>query len=133
MVMIVFSDVATPLEKKASRRSKPGAAGDARVLELEQELQQLHESLQTTREEMQSSQEELKSTNEELNTSREEMQSLNEELQTINAEQHSKMDALGRMNNDMRNLLNSTEIVTVFWITNSSSGGSPAERINSSS
>ena len=42
------------------------------------------------------------------------MQSLNEELQTVNAEQQSKMDELSRMNNDMRNLLNSTEIVTVF-------------------
>ena len=42
------------------------------------------------------------------------MQSLNEELQTVNAEQQSKMDELSRVNNDMRNLLNSTEIVTVF-------------------
>jgi two-component system CheB/CheR fusion protein len=42
------------------------------------------------------------------------MQSLNEELQTVNAEQQSKMDELSRVNNDMRNLLNSTEIITVF-------------------
>jgi len=42
------------------------------------------------------------------------MQSLNEELQTVNAEQQTKMDELWRVNNDMRNLLNSTEIVTVF-------------------
>jgi two-component system CheB/CheR fusion protein len=128
MVMIVFTDVATPQVKKASGRSRTDQSGNARVLELEQELQQLREGLQTTREEMQSSQEELKSTNEELQstneelqstneeltTSREEMQSLNEELQTVNAEQQSKMDELSRMNNDMRNLLNSTEIVTVF-------------------
>jgi len=128
MVMIVFTDVVTPLEKKAQGRSKTAPSGNARVLELEQELQQFREELQTTREEMQSSQEELKSTNEELQstneelqstneeltTSREEMQSLNEELQTVNAEQQSKMDELARINNDMRNLLNSTEIVTVF-------------------
>ena len=42
------------------------------------------------------------------------MQSLNEELQTVNAEQQSKMDELSWINNDMKNLLNSTEIVTVF-------------------
>jgi two-component system CheB/CheR fusion protein len=128
MVMIVFTDVATPPEKKTPRRAKPGAAGSARVLELEQELLQAREELATTREEMQSSQEELKSsneelqstneelqsTNEELTTSREEMQSLNEELQTVNAEQQSKMDELSRTSDDMRNLLNSTEIVTVF-------------------
>ncbi len=128
MVMIVFIDVATPLQKKAPARGKHGSAGSARDLEMDQELQQFREELQTTREEMQSSQEELKSTNEELQstneelqstneeltTSREEMQSLNEELQTVNAEQQSKMEELSRVNNDMRNLLNSTEIVTVF-------------------
>jgi two-component system CheB/CheR fusion protein len=128
MVMIVFTDVAIPLEKKAIGRSRTAPSGTTRVFELEQELQQSREDLHTTREEMQSSQEELKSTNEELQstneelqstneeltTSREEMQSMNEELQTVNAEQQSKMDELSRLNNDMRNLLNSTEIVTVF-------------------
>jgi len=128
MVMIIFIDVATPPPKTTAGRSRPGAAGNARILQLEQELQHAREALQATREEMQSSQEELKSsneelqstneelqsTNEELTTSREEMQSLNEELQTVNAEQQSKMDEMSRINNDMRNLLNSTEIVTVF-------------------
>lgn len=128
MVMIIFTDVPTPPKQKAIRRSKAGAAGSARALELEQELQRCREELRTTREEMQASQEELKSfneemqstneelqsANEELTTSREEMQSLNEELQTVNAEQQSKMDELARVNDDMRNLLNSTEIVTIF-------------------
>ena len=124
MVIIVFNDVAPPLEKVAVN----APSGNTEALELEQEVQKLREALQTTREEMQSSQEELKSTNEELQstneelqstneeltTSREEMQSLNEELQTVNAEQQSKMEELSRMNNDMRNLLNSTEIITIF-------------------
>lgn len=128
MVIIVFNEVAAQPEKQASRGSGKASTGSARVLELEQELQRLREALQSTREQMQSSQEELKSaneelqstneelqsTNEELTTSREEMQSLNEELQTVNAEQQSKMDELSRVNNDMRNLLNATEIVTVF-------------------
>jgi len=128
MAMIVFCDAATPTVKKARVRAGADAHDGARFLELEQELQRARDDLQTTREEMQSSQEELKSaneelqstneelqsTNEELTTSREEMQSLNEELQTVNAEQQSKMDELARMINDMRNLLNSTEIITVF-------------------
>jgi two-component system CheB/CheR fusion protein len=128
MVMIIFTDVATPLETKAKVSSRKSPIGNTRIIKLEQELQQLREQLQTTREEMQSSQEELKSTNEELQstneelqstneeltTSREEMQSMNEELQTVNAEQLSKMDELSWINNDMKNLLNSTEIVTVF-------------------
>jgi two-component system CheB/CheR fusion protein len=126
MVMIVFTDVATPLEKKRPGRAK--SAGSATLSEVEQQLQKVREELQTTREEMQTSQEELtsaneelqstneelQSTNEELTTSREEMQSLNEELQTVNAEQQAKMDELSRVSNDMRNLLNSTEIVTIF-------------------
>ena len=128
MVMIVFTDAAAPRARKMPDRSGTTPSGNARVQELEQELNNVREALQSTREEMQSSQEELKSTNEELQstneelqstneeltTSREEMQSLNEELQTVNAEQQSKMDELSRVNNDMRNLLNSTEIVTVF-------------------
>jgi len=128
MVMIIFTDVATPLEKTAKVSSRKGPAGNARVRELEKEIHQFREQLQITQEEMQSSQEELKSTNEELQstneelqstneeltTSREEMQSMNEELQTVNAEQLSKMDDLSRLNDDMRNLFNSTEIVTVF-------------------
>ena len=128
MVLIVFSEVAPPKEKRRAGRGGTAASDNLRVVELEQELTRLREELQTTREEMQTSQEELKSsneelqstneelqsTNEELTTSREEMQSLNEELQTVNAEQQFKMDELARANNDMRNLLNSTEIVTVF-------------------
>jgi len=128
MIMIVFTEEATPPEEKAPGLLKKGATSNARVQELEQALQQSREGLQTVREEMQSSQEELKSTNEELQstneelqstneeltTSREELQSLNEELQTVNAEQQSKLDEVSRVNDDMRNLLNSTEIVTVF-------------------
>lgn len=128
MVMIIFTDVATLPQQKTTRRSKPSDVDGARITELEQKLYQCHDELRTTREEMQASQEELKSyneemqstneelqsTNEELTTSREEMQSLNEELQSVNAEQQSKMDQLERINDDMRNLLNSTEIVTIF-------------------
>ena len=79
-----------------------------------EEMQTSQEELKSTNEELQSTNEELQSTNEELTTSREEMQSMNEELQTVNAEQQSKMNELSRIHDDMRNLLNSTEIVTVF-------------------
>jgi two-component system CheB/CheR fusion protein len=93
-----------------------------------EELRRTREELQSTREEMQTSQEELKSaneelqstneelqsSNEELTTSKEEMQSLNEELQTLNHEMQSKVDELTRANNDMRNLLESTDIATLF-------------------
>jgi two-component system CheB/CheR fusion protein len=79
-----------------------------------QSLQSTVEELETTNEELQSTNEELQSTNEEIETSKEEMQSLNEELSTVNTELQSKVDALSQSNNDMQNLLNSTDIATVF-------------------
>jgi two-component system CheB/CheR fusion protein len=42
------------------------------------------------------------------------MQSLNEELQTVNAELQGKVEELSRANDDMKNLLNGTDIATVF-------------------
>ena len=79
-----------------------------------EEMQTSQEELKSTNEELQSANEELQSTNEELTTSKEEMQSLNEELQTVNAELQSKVDDFSRVNNDMKNLLNSTDIATLF-------------------
>jgi PAS domain S-box-containing protein len=81
---------------------------------LREEMQSSQEELKSSNEELQSTNEELQSTNEELTTSKEEMQSLNEELQTVNAELQSKVEDLSWVNNDMENLLNSTEIATVF-------------------
>jgi two-component system CheB/CheR fusion protein len=132
LVMIVFADAPAPLELKAAGRSRKTSGRSAQVTELERKHQQVCMELQTTREEMQSSQEELRSTNEEmqstneelqstneeLTTSKEEMQSLNEELQTVNTELQSRVDELSRSNNDMKNLLNSTDIATLFLDNN---------------
>ena len=79
-----------------------------------EELESSNEELKSTNEELQSSNEELQSTNEELESSKEELQSLNEELQTVNSELLCKVDELSSAEDDMRNLLNSTEIATVF-------------------
>ena len=129
MVMIVFNEVATVHSaKSAASAGKTTSGTRARIVELEQELLQRREETRSTREEMQSSQEELKSmneelqstneelqsSNEELTTSKEEMQSMNEELQSVNAEQQARVDELSRLSSDMKNLLNSTEIATVF-------------------
>jgi two-component system CheB/CheR fusion protein len=42
------------------------------------------------------------------------MQSLNEELVTVNSELQGKLDALADANDDLQNLLNSTEVATIF-------------------
>jgi len=126
MAMIIFADAA--VAKPAAKRRTGKQAADARVAELEQallkareevqrireEMQTTHEELKSANEELQSTNEELQSTNEELTTSKEEMQSLNEELQTVNAELQSKVDEWSATSNDMKNLLNSTDIATVF-------------------
>lgn len=82
--------------------------------QVREEKKIFQEDARSSYEELQSTNEELQSTNEELTTSKEEMQSLNEELQTLNSELHSKVDDLSWINNDMINLLNSTEIATLF-------------------
>ena len=128
MVLVVFKDM-TVISEQEEINSKTGKKrSTGRQKELENELQRSYEDLQSLREEMQTSQEELKSTNEELQstneelqstneelmTSKEEMQSLNEELQTVNVELQSKISDFVRANDDMKNLLNSTEIATLF-------------------
>jgi len=128
MVLIVFSDTVLPIELGRTAGAPAMPARHAQQRELERELARAREEIQAGREEMQTSQEELRSMNEELQstneelqsaneelmTSKEEMQSLNEELQTVNAELQAKLDELSGANNDMKNLLNSTDIATVF-------------------
>ena len=128
MMLIVLADVATPPEPLKQGKQDQASLRDAQLAAKIDELQQAREELQTTREEMQTSQEELKSsneelqstneelqsTNEELTTSKEEMQSMNEELQTVNHELQAKVDELSQASDDMKNLLNSTDIATLF-------------------
>ena len=128
LVMIVFTDVPAPVAAKTAGRLAKPQVRSTRMAELEQELLQVRDEARSTHEEMQTSQEEfrsaneelqstneeLQSTNEELTTSKEEMQSLNEELQTVNAELQAKVDELSRASNDMKNLLDSTDIATLF-------------------
>jgi len=127
-LMIIFAEVKEVAAVRPASKTKGQSKDPTREKELETELQRMREVMQnsleevhtsqeelhSTNEELQSTNEELQSTNEELTTSKEEMQSLNEELQTVNAELQAKVDDYSRVNNDMKNLLNSTEIATLF-------------------
>lgn len=124
MVMIIFREVAAPPAGK-SRRKAPASAIDpaigAELVNSQEEIKSLREAMRASEEErqaaieeLQSTNEELQSANEELTTSKEEGQSMNEELQTINAELQSKLDDLALAQSDMQNLLNSTDIATLF-------------------
>ncbi|WP_102960838.1 CheR family methyltransferase [Mangrovicella endophytica] len=79
-----------------------------------EELESTNEELKSSNEEYQSINEELQSANEEMETSKEELQSVNEELQTVNGELAHRVSELGRTNSDLKNLLESTQIATVF-------------------
>jgi len=129
LVLVTFGPTSPAEPAPAAEPAETGGEGDdKRVAQLERELRYLNESHQTTREELETSNEELKatneelqstneelqSTNEELETSKEEMQSLNEELTTVNAELQSKLDELSQTSDDMQNLLNATNIATLF-------------------
>ncbi|SMB84371.1 CheR family methyltransferase [Deinococcus hopiensis] len=72
------------------------------------------EELRSTNEEYQTTIEELKSTNEELLTSKEELQSVNEELITTSAEHQGIIHDLAQANDDMKNLLESAGIATLY-------------------
>ena len=82
-----------------------------------EEYETANEELMASNEELQSANEELQSANEELETSKEEQQSLNEELQTVNAELQGKVENSSRAHDDMRNLLNGTDVATLFLDT----------------
>jgi two-component system, chemotaxis family, CheB/CheR fusion protein len=127
--LIVFDDdapavAATPAADGATPATVQGLA----EIELEEELRKTRDLLESTRsahdrtvaelqlanEELLSINEEQKAATEELETGREEIQSINEELTTINQEHQSTIEELKRTNGDLQNLIESTEIGTIF-------------------
>ena len=128
LYLVVFRDVGaiqTESEPPPDAEDEPASS---LVRHLEAELRSANQRLQTTSEELEASNEELKSANEELSsineelqssneeleTSKEELSSMNEELQTVNAELNTRVEELSRANSDILNLLESTQIATVF-------------------
>jgi two-component system CheB/CheR fusion protein len=118
-------------EREAASGPAPDTAsqeGDSGESELQVELERTREDLRLTFEQMEASNEEfkasneeirsineeLRASNEELETSKEELQSLNEELNTVNNQLQAKVGELEARTDDLNNLLNSTEIATLF-------------------
>ncbi len=126
LLVVVFQDLGQMANDSWLEGDRPSA--DEHVQRLEAELRVTRDRLQATIEEQESTNEELKSsneeyqsineemqsTNEELETSKEELQSVNEELQTVNGELGHRVSELGRANSDLKNLLESTQIATIF-------------------
>lgn len=136
LAMVIFEPVALPAElSKEDPQSGEASSKDVLIGQLEEQLRVISEQLRTTTEQLESTNEgylsaneelmsineefhsaneELQSTNEELETSKEELLALNEELITLNAELHEKVEELNQANNDIENLLTSSEIATLF-------------------
>jgi two-component system, chemotaxis family, CheB/CheR fusion protein len=103
-----------------------------RVAELEQELEATRTELQgatsnleisseeqrAINEEALSVDEEFQATNEELLTSKEELQSLNEELTALNGQLRETLEREHTTYNELKNVLYSTEVATLFLDTN---------------
>jgi two-component system, chemotaxis family, CheB/CheR fusion protein len=118
-------DEGTPPGLATSAAAPAGAAAD---VALEEELVRTRDLLESTslahditvaelqrvNEELQSTNEEQRAATEELETGREEIQAINEELITINQEHQSTIEELNRTNGDLQNLIESTEIATIF-------------------
>jgi two-component system CheB/CheR fusion protein len=128
LYMVIFQDLGGIKLTPEGEPTELEEIENSNLRQLEMELRATKERLQTTTEELESSNEELKSgneelssmneelqsANEELETSKEELQSINEELQTVNAELNARVEELSRANSDIANLLESTQIATVF-------------------
>lgn len=125
--VVIFKD--SPARPEEGQGSREGSLlRDEQIERLEAELRVTRERLQSTIEELESTNEELKSSNEEyqslneelqsaneeLETSKEELQSVNEELTTVNGELAHRVQELARSNSDLKNLLESTQIATIF-------------------
>lgn len=128
LVVLVDIDDKVSTYKGKTESSHEQQTDSSRITELEEELlnyqenhkvtieelESANEELKSTNEELQSANEELQSANEEQESTKEELQSLNEELQTVNAELESKVAELSEAHDDLRNLLNGTQIATIF-------------------
>jgi two-component system, chemotaxis family, CheB/CheR fusion protein len=124
LVLVIFEEA---VRAEAPAAPKHGA-DESIVRQLEDDLKTTREELQASieqfdsaneemkasNEEMMSMNEELQSANEELETSKEELQSLNEELNTVNNQLQDKVQELEGANNDLTNLLNTTDLATIF-------------------
>jgi len=125
-LLVLFNRVEQAPDKLVSAR--PDGSHDVVLAQLEAELQRKREQLQETienseisteelrasNEELQAINEELRSATEELETSKEELQSVNEELVTVNYELKVKVEETGKANDDLNNLIASTDIATIF-------------------
>ncbi|WP_168644637.1 chemotaxis protein CheB [Dolichospermum sp. UHCC 0259] len=119
--MVIIENEVQPIQPRPVEKFEQEVEASQRIFNLEYELEQAHENLHSTiesleviNEEQQATNEELVASNEELQSTNEELHSLNEELYSLNAEYQIKIGQLIELNNDIDNLLRSSEIGVIF-------------------
>ncbi len=126
--LVLFIDTGPASGDRAPDVLDGDVASIERIRQLESELRTTQDRLSSSRrehersnqelrvanEELQSINEEYRSTAEELETSKEELQSINEELSTVNSELKDKLDDVASAHSDLQNLINATDIGTLF-------------------
>ena len=124
LVLVTFADeparrepstTATVAEASRTEQAERELETTRRELELTiRDLQASNQELTSLNEEAISMNEEFQSTNEELESSREELQSMNEELTTVNSELQESLDRERKSGDDLKNILNSSDVATLF-------------------
>ena len=129
LLLIIFEEKQGSLTNKPISKTPNLSSNDSSIIEhLEYELNATREDLQSIVEEFKHSDEELKTTteevilmneelqsaNEELEISKEELQSINEEFNMVNSKLEFKIEALNKNYDDIKNLLSSNDIATIF-------------------
>jgi two-component system CheB/CheR fusion protein len=126
LALVVFEEVPATVERAQALPAEQAAR--ELVAHLERENRQLkalvqetlehsevsNEELKASNEELQAINEELRSATEELETGKEELQSTNEELVTVNNELKTKVEETGRVNDDLQNLMATSDIATII-------------------
>jgi signal transduction histidine kinase len=125
--LMVFEEVSVPAQRARAARPTTGRGStlirrlksDLRATRREQErlaaeLEGGNEMLQAAHEEVVTMNEELRTNNQDLTSSKKELQSMNEELTALNAELEDNLGEVTAVNNDLANLLVSSDNATVI-------------------
>ena len=120
--LIIIADSTS--HSHTSNLDSDDAANDAVVHSMRTELAETKEALQAAINDLETSSnrqrsvnEQLSAANEELQSTNEELQSVNEELYTVNFEYQTKIHELSDLNQDLDNLLDSTNLGVIFLDT----------------
>src|SRR5438309_5181419 len=120
-MLVFFQEPQAARAAAKSQEFSPSSESIGRIADLEAELESTKEKLQTatedeetTLQELQAANEELLAGNEELQSSNEELESVNEELTTLNTEYQQKISELIVSNNDIENVLRTSDVATIF-------------------